>query len=128
MQVGESSNALIKARSMWNDTGIILVAGQEYHFRGTGQWRDWTITCGGEGYESPNLFLRLGEFLRRLPQEPWFALIGSIEKDNQTFFRIGEERVFSPSKTGRLYCFANDLSIAYGNNRGSLQLLVTRLH
>ena len=127
MQVGESSNALIEARWMWNDTGIMLVAGQEYQFQATGQWTDWTITCDANGFESPNLVLRLSECLRRVPQEPWLALIGSIEKDKQAFFRIGRERVFSPTKTGRLYCFANDVSIAYGNNRGSIQLSVTRL-
>lgn len=41
-QVMQNTNLLITIDSklIWNDTGINLVAGQEYHFQATGQWTD----------------------------------------------------------------------------------------
>lgn len=115
----------IDSKPLWNDTGITLLAGQNYHFQATGQWIDWKNTCDADGYQSPNFLLKLCEGLRRMPQAPWFALIGSIDKNN--FFLIGTDTNITAPKTGRLYCFANDVIIAYGNNQGSLQLTVTRL-
>lgn len=117
----------IDSKLIWNDTGINLVAGQEYHFQATGQWTDWTITSNADGYESPNFLLKLSEGLRRMPNSPWFSLIGSIDKAQDSFFLIGTNKQFIAPKTGRLYCFANDVIIAYGNNRDSIQLTVTSL-
>ena len=131
MQVGKSINATIESRQIWNDTEITLVAGQEYTFHATGEWTDgrippWIYPCNADGYESPNIVLKLCEGLRRMPHLPWFSLIGSIEKDKQNRFLIGKHKIFTAPKTGRLYCFANDVIIAYGNNQGHIQLTVTR--
>jgi|GEM_PF-6968803 len=41
MKVGESYNTQVKAIEKWNDTEIILVAGQTYHFHAPGEWTDW---------------------------------------------------------------------------------------
>ena len=127
MQIGESSKPIIiKSKPLWNNTKITLIAGQKYHFQATGQWTDWKNTCDANGYPSPNFFLKLCESLRRMPQAQWFALIGSIDQDKHSFFFIGKDKTFTSPKTGRLYCFANDVIIAYGNNQGSIQLTVTR--
>ena len=128
-QVMQNTNLpiTIDSKLIWNDTGINLVAGQEYHFQATGQWTDWTITSNADGYESTNFFLKLCERLRRMPNSPWFSLIGSIDKDQDSLFLIGTNKQFTAPKTGRLYCFANDVIIAYGNNRDSIQLTVTSL-
>lgn len=67
------------------------------------------------------------ESLRRMPHAPWFSLIGSIDKDKNSCFLIGTDKNITAPKTGRLYCFANDVIIAYGNNQGSIELTVTRL-
>ncbi|TRT67881.1 hypothetical protein [Microcystis sp. M_QC_C_20170808_M9Col] len=39
-QVMQNTNLpiTIDSKLIWNDTGINLVAGQEYHFQATGQW------------------------------------------------------------------------------------------
>jgi len=121
----KSPPVTIDSRPLWNDTEINLITGQKYHFQATGQWTDWTNTCDADGYQSLNFFLKLCEGLRRMPQSPWFALIGSINKDKNSFFLIGTDKEITASKTGRLYCFANDVIIAYGNNQGNLQLRVT---
>lgn len=78
LNVGESASATILAIEKWNDTGIHLVADQEYRFTTTGQWIDWTITCDANGYPSPHWVLKISERWRRVTNENWFALIGAI--------------------------------------------------
>jgi hypothetical protein len=126
MGVGESATATLEARRRWNDTGITLVAGQEYQFRAEGTWIDWFVTCDAEGYESINAVQRLSESLRRAPSERWFALMGTIDRDTRGLFHIGREAIFSPCSSGVLCCFANDVSLAYWNNFGAIRLTVTR--
>ncbi len=41
-------------------------------------------------------------------------------------FMIGEKATLKPKLGGYLYCYANDAWQAYGNNRGSVNLTVTR--
>jgi hypothetical protein len=85
MEVGKSTTKTILASKKWNDTQIRLVAGEEYHFKASGQWRDWTIVCNADGYTSPNSLLRASERFRRVPKERWFALIGTIQENEDTF-------------------------------------------
>ena len=126
MEVGESTTKTILANKKWNDTQIRLVAGEEYHFKASGQWKDWTIVCDEDGHTSPNPLLRASERFRRVPKERWFAVIGTIQQNEDTSFRIGVEAKISPRSTGLLYCFANDVSFMYWNNTGEIQLTVTR--
>ena len=94
MQIGESSKPIIiESRQEWKDTGINLVAGQQYHFQSTGEWTDGNIPpfiypCDADGYQSLNIVLKLFEGLRRMAHPPWFSLIGSINKDKNSFFLI----------------------------------------
>ncbi len=131
LAIGESATKSIVARNTWNDTGIRLVAGQEYRFTAVGEWIDWYIRCGPEGYPSftplPLPFLaRPLEWLRRAPREQWFALIGAIDRNPQTQFRIGTQRTLIAPATGMLTCFANDIMFFYWNNIGSVDLTITR--
>lgn len=74
---------------------------------------------------------------RRRPESPWMALVAVVANDAggpegvQPFlpeeFEIGHGCTFTPKATGYLYAFANDLWYLQGNNRGSVQLTVTRL-
>jgi hypothetical protein len=73
-------------------------------------------------------YLTLFAELRRFPQANWFALIGAIGKDRNTFFPIGQTPMkYTPTTTGEFLCFANDAPFAYGNNSGQLTLQITRL-
>ena len=74
-------------------------------------------------------------FTRRDEKAPWFALMGfvasAVGEDATTLaqgegFLIGESATFAPTLGGYLYCYANDAWQTYGNNRGSVQLTVTR--
>jgi hypothetical protein len=127
LNIGELAQATIKAREKWNDSGIELVAGHEYHFTARGRWTDWWIECDADGYASPNLILKVLEGFRRSPRSRWFALIGAINADEHTLFEIGTERTLIAPASGILTCYANDGARAYWNNRDSVQLSVTRI-
>jgi hypothetical protein len=71
--------------------------------------------------------LRPFEFLRRVPDQNWLKLIGAIGRDENSPIIIGSAMTnFSPSKSGELLCFANDVGWMYWNNRGSLRVTGTR--
>lgn len=127
LAVGEVMTRPILAREAWNDTGILLVAGQEYRLTATGRWVDWYIPCDADGFASPNPAFWPFEWLRRAPAERWFALVGALERDPRTMFLIGAQRTVIAPASGELTCFANDVWLAYWNNRGALQLTVERV-
>ncbi|WP_300074467.1 DUF2235 domain-containing protein [uncultured Ruegeria sp.] len=72
---------------------------------------------------------------RREQDLPYFCLVGVIANgfvDPQTqilrpheTFEIGADATHTPTKSGYLYCFANDVWSFYGNNKGSVRLNVT---
>jgi hypothetical protein len=126
LALGESAAKPIIARNFWNDTGIRLISGQEYHFTAVGRWIDFYISCDADGFRSPNPLFFPWEPLRRMPHEQWFTLIGAIDRKPETQFRIGRERTMIAPATGTLSCFANDVGLAYWNNFGSLELTVRR--
>lgn len=75
-------------------------------------------------------------FSKREESMPWFCLVGVIANagnpdengtpaQHQTFF-VGNKCKVTPTKSGYLYCFANDAWTSYGNNKGSVSLTVHR--
>ena len=127
MQIDESHSACICARAPWNDTGIDLSRGQKYRLAATGQWFDRNIETGPCGYTRNSILFRLAAPRRRQPDANWFALIGSIGATRENQFLIACGCDYLPVQDGRLYCFANDVRIAYCNNSGHIQLTVTRI-
>jgi hypothetical protein len=127
MNVDELCSARVEARAHWNDTGIDLNQSHVYLLQATGEWLDSKIRANPDGYSSTNIVLRLAERWRRQPDARWFALVGSIGASRDSQFLIGCNREYKPLKDGRLYCFANDVQIAYFNNSGHVQLTVRRI-
>ncbi len=131
MEIGTSITIPILACKEWNNTQIRLVAGEEYHFKASGQWVDWYIVCDADGWSysgllSPlNLLLEATKGFRRVPEHRLFTLIGSIDQQ-APYFGIGVEATVTPKATGTLYCFANDIPFFYWNNWGEIQLTITR--
>src|SRR5450755_485584 len=76
LEIGETTTVPIRARAYWNDTGIAVRIGEHYRLRAEGSWRDFLITSGPDGYETPwySLGQRLASPLRRVPNARWFAL------------------------------------------------------
>src|SRR5450755_2157216 len=75
LEIGETTTVPIRARAYWNDTGIAVRIGEHYRLRAEGSWRDFLITSGPDGYETPwySLGQRLASPLRRVPNARWFA-------------------------------------------------------
>lgn len=119
----------IKAQHRWNNTFYQISAGKKYRFQATGTWIDLSTPASATGYE--DLQLKPFEWMRRFPQAKWFSLIGSIEKNKNTFFDIGrlieENGIFTATTSGNLECFANDVWFMYWNNKGAIELKVMEL-
>jgi hypothetical protein len=126
MVIGDSDCVTIDASQRWNDTHIDFVSGEEYDLRATGTWTDWYISSDADGFESPGFLQKVFESRRRAPRERWFCLMGSIGKNSRSLFRIGSGVHQVAKASGRLFCFANDVSSFYQNNKGSIQLTVKR--
>lgn len=124
LNIGESRKVTIQAQPKWNDTGIRLMPGR-YRFEAAGSWADWFVKCGPDGYHS--LLLLMFEQQRRVPRAPWFALIGSIGRDEAGAFVIGKAVERDVTDEGDLCCFANDVDAMYWNNQGAVELTVTCL-
>ena len=126
MNIGESRTDLVKARRRWNNTGIKLSAGERYAIASEGKWVDWFIPHGPEGDPSDRFYMRAFESLRRMPRENWFTLIGCLNSDITTAFRIGASCTYFAIAPGDLTCFANDVEYFYWNNWGEVTITVTR--
>jgi hypothetical protein len=127
ISVGESITRTIKARKQWNDTNIVMTKDETYHFKALGEWTDLIQPCCANGYESTNILLRSTEKLRRAATANWFALIGAIDHDEQSFFLMGNEETISIPQGGNFSCFANDVIFMYWNNCGELELTIERV-
>lgn len=118
-------NLQVHARAKWTDTQVVVEAGARLRFEARGIWRDWTIDADPDGFEKPYLAPLSG--FRRLPREPWFALCGALDRDEETAFRIGTLCDWTAPAEGRLFVFANDVPWAYFNNKGEIDLSIVHL-
>jgi hypothetical protein len=129
---------IVKAEEKWNKTGIVLEKGKTYKFEARGKWVDKDYETDANGFttkeyitqhpsELTRILMGFFEKFRRVPQANWFALIGTIGKTTKTHFIIGTERTYKAVEDVELFCFANDVSFAYGNNKGELELEVIKI-
>jgi hypothetical protein len=117
----------IHACRKWNQTGIRLDAGKTYVFRASGTWKDWNINSGPEGYTRG--YLKPFERLRRMPEANWFSVIGTYDGDPAARFDIGHlvsknAGRYTATRSGELWCYANDLPWMHWNNSGEIELEV----
>ena len=124
---GESHRVRIPANEKWANTDIDFAAGETYALKAEGQWRDLLTKSDAGGYTSCLPWMVWAEKKRRMPEARWFELVGTIDNDSASYFRIGLGCKFTPERAGRLYCFANDLMSMYWNNCGGVWLTAKRL-
>ena len=123
---------LVPAKERWYHTGCALERDAEYLIEvPLGQaWTDWWVRNGPQG--SANWLQRpFRPWLRfprqRDPRADFFTLIGTIGESMDHAFVIGAgPRRFQAPVSGELVCFANDLWLAYGNNKGEMRFILTR--
>ena len=128
MTIEETACVCVEADKVWNDSGIDVLPNETYNFvvPQSESWIDYDIPCSADGYASTPL-IKMWESFRRVPDENWFKLIGTIGRSVKPPIVIGSQLTgFSPSFPGRLYFFANDLLWMYCNNKGSINVRVTR--
>ena len=130
LQITATVSNPILAAERWNATGIDLNKGTRYRFSLTKPLNvfDGTIhvtTLNGWPWCWQRIILFPLAQLRRDPSDPWFALIGSVDKKYN--FRISHngQEITAPA-TGELFCYFNDIDSRrfYRNNQGSTQLVV----
>jgi hypothetical protein len=134
LQRDQSESCFIRARQVWNATGLEVCRGEENSLSASGEWWDAKIKATPRGYSTADApfwvrpFLSRFEGRRRLPHANWFVLAGALDEDERTAFVIGVGAgPWQPETKGELKCFANDVRSAYWNNSGSVTLTVTRI-
>lgn len=125
LALNESKTCLIYAENEWNHTGVILVKGCLYSFETEkgASWKDWFISTGPDGFTKWYLAWVAG--MKRVPNQRWFALIGTYNKESPFLIGSGMKQL-EAQRTGELVCFANDLKGFYWNNKGALTLKISR--
>jgi hypothetical protein len=115
---------------------VRVAAGQSYRMTATGTWCDSSIETAPDGYTSKAVveqgasslvFNALTERFRRVSSVAWFALVCGIEGDRATFFAVQNAGEWTAPAAGSLGWFANDISLMYENNSGSVLLHIERL-
>jgi hypothetical protein len=114
----------IPASAYWTETGIWLQAGVPYCLVAQGQWCDAGLSSDAGGNPKPVLLQRLFAPLLRVPNERYFTLIGAFDRNSATTFPIRTGTTILAPRSGMLTCFANDVSWAYWNNSGEVELTV----
>ncbi|MBV6823562.1 hypothetical protein [Pseudomonas sp. PD9R] len=127
MEVGQTSQATIYARVPWNDTKIDLVEGSLYRFTADGTWWDLVIRTDADGYPTKVWPQAYYESQRPVPDALWFCLVGVVKETDGPAFVIGRRNEIEASRSGRLFCCANDAPNFYFNNFGKVQLEVERI-
>lgn len=129
LQVNQSLPFTVFAKKRNNFTTILLRAGQTYDFKVIPPEQTW-IDANLDPFTAQGRSIpldKVAQGLLRMPEATWFSLIGSLGKKKEHHFEIGLEKLnFSPDVDNELICFANDVSGFYKNNKGSINLTITR--
>ena len=128
----------IMARKKWTKVGVEFREGHKYRLSVTGIWYDASIGVSCCGYSAASftgikgLFFKWAESRKRVPTADWFSLICTVGKDTEHAFDLGNMIKesdcnvveYTAGRSGSLYCFANDLSFMYRNNRDFVVITV----
>lgn len=136
---GNSQTVYVQANLKYNRSQILAEEGASYYFtiEPDQKWFDASIACDEKGWDRKTqelglkeIFIKLSEGKRRMPNAKWFELIGAIGANDDHLFQPNHhtslEEFFSPRVTGELFFFANDLDRFYSNNRGRIKVIITR--
>ena len=134
--LNDAMTVKVEAILKYNWSGILMEEGAKYRFKAEGKWHDADIECNAAGWKTERLgwaketIIRTFEDNRRCPQADWFELVGAYSDNDDDLFRLGEAVngvEITAVKTAPLWFFANDLSYAYGNNCGEINVTITRI-
>ena len=105
-------------------TGYFVEEDQEYQITvvDTDAWKDLNIAANPDGVEGSIIHR-----FRRDNEQPLFKVMGQIG-DHPTLIPIGRSLQFKAHANGHLFLFVNDVSGYYGNNQGTAQVTIQRIH
>ncbi|MBF0428742.1 MAG: DUF2235 domain-containing protein [Magnetococcales bacterium] len=135
LPLGQTQSVIVQSYIKLNRTFILVEAGKSYSFQVdmTQKWYDASIECGPDGWNLVNQKLGFKEpviFLmqpfRRNPDADWFEVVGVVGDDKGEKVRIlqYQNKPWVPRESGELMLFANDMDHLYGNNVGSITVIV----
>ena len=133
LNVGEVKTVEICGCKPWINSGITVTENQVYSFSYPGCAKGW---CDGskKGLDPAlgwNGFIGwLFSSYKRSDKADWYALIGSIGKDDQKTFNVlsyNRKNKVTMYNNGTLYFYANDAYGRYYNNKGRFTLTIKRL-
>jgi hypothetical protein len=128
LHVGNSHTLKVNPRNYWTDTGINVESGQSYAFKARGIWVDWIWPSDADGYRGR--LLSWAKDKKRLPDQNWFALIGSLNRNDNDCYLIGCDNKINFNGSGTITCFANDMKSGWFyrvNNWGKVKLTISRV-
>jgi len=149
LNVGDSVELTIDSRKEWNPTGLILLQGNSYRIKARGKVFDFTRETDANGWYDDDYIHR--KFPRRIQEANWMELCGIVALQPQIrelnrnlldwlkvalvedpiefrklVFRIGKEKSIIVKESGFLWLFLNDNWATYGNNKGEMNIKITR--
>lgn len=150
LKLGESKVVSVDSRQVFDFSGIMMETGDRYLFAPdlAGRWKDDEIECDATGWpadlsRNDHWWSRLREgilesgmvgLLRRVRSANWFEVCACPGFDDDFAFPVGkgqhETMPWTCPRTGPLNFFANDSlhpRNKYGNNRGRMNVKVTRV-
>lgn len=135
LKPGEARTCIVDSGVKYNWSGVRLVAGASYRIETPGEqrWQDGEMQCEADGWSTDELsgfkktLIRHFEGRRRHPEAQWFELVGALGDDDDELVRIGKSCDLEAARDADLYLFANDLGSKYGNNKGAIEVAITRV-
>lgn len=133
LNINEEKTVEICGCKPWINSGIAVAENQVYSFSYPGYAKGW---CDGskEGLDPAigwnSFFGWLLSPFKRSDKADWYALIGSIGKDDKKTFKVLSYNVdnkVTMYNNGTLYFYANDAYGRYYNNKGHFALTIKRL-
>lgn len=130
LSISQSEQVCVPADAPWYHTGLLLRKTNVYKMEVLPLEQTW-FDAKMKPFTADGRVVPLGVGAKpffRMPFVKWFALLGSIGENSDTYFKIGlllEE--YTPEEDGELVCFSNDVLGHYENNRGEMNFTITRI-
>lgn len=130
----------VYANQKFSSSRVLIKKGEKYRFEVDLKqlWFDASIPATPKGWKKKSkadlswykkLFIKTAEDDRRHPQAEWFELIGTVNRNDDGLMRVTEyiDQPWEATESGEFYAFPNDLLSKYGNNLGSITVVIKRV-
>jgi hypothetical protein len=124
LEPGQTIPVKVNAIDKFSTDTLQVQPGEQYQFSCDDQqfWTDWYIRSSPDGY-----FNALGWIAgMRVKKVKCFCLCGIYDQDETSGFAIGSNKLINVTRAGEISFFPNDVSWAYGNNKGQITVSILR--